>query len=236
MPAKPVRIKKRNRPDGLSLEQYKGYEKWSCRRWAWEFLRRDQDFIQACALVDANKRTEREVASEFLLLKFKHCNKKYRTKTTPAPRYAVNSISKWANINNPEATDSNIRCSSVLQPGQVLLKFDLNHEFLVKGSLAAQLRVAKTTLFKTLENISTERSEKPPKQMKPQREIFINVIRNLDAAAAQDTIVRGMAALEPAKFSMLDSAESNKLADRMLITAKKYAKRAYLSLVVKASD
>jgi hypothetical protein len=236
MPAKPVRIKKRNRPDGLSIEQYKGYEKWSCRRWAWEFLRRDEDFIRACALVDLNKRTEQDVAAEFQLLTFKHCNKKFQTKTTPAPRYAVNSVKKWANIKGPETEDSNIRCSSVLQSGQVLLKFDLNHEFLVNGSLNAQLRVAKATLLKTLETISTVRNEKPPKKMKPQREIFVSVIRKLDAAAAQDTIVGGLATLEPAKFSILNSAESNKLADKMMRTARKYAKSAYLSLVVRASN
>ena len=67
MPTKRVKITKGNRPDGLSIARYKGHETWSYRRWAWEFLRRDDDFIRACAAVDHNEGTEPEVAKEFHL-------------------------------------------------------------------------------------------------------------------------------------------------------------------------
>ncbi len=54
---------KTNRPDGLSIDRYKGHEKWSYRRWAWEFLRRNKDFIKACEALDRKEGTEEEIAT-----------------------------------------------------------------------------------------------------------------------------------------------------------------------------
>ena len=72
MSEKKVESKKAKRPDGLSLDRYKGHEKWSYRRWAWEFLRRNEDFIAACDALNRNEKTEIEIAEEFHLADFKH--------------------------------------------------------------------------------------------------------------------------------------------------------------------
>ena len=38
-------MKKRNFPDGTKIAQYGKYTLWTPRRWAWEFLCRNKDFI-----------------------------------------------------------------------------------------------------------------------------------------------------------------------------------------------
>lgn len=45
--------KKRPWPDGTDLDFYMklNVHKWSYRRWAWEFLRRNRKFIEACKSV-----------------------------------------------------------------------------------------------------------------------------------------------------------------------------------------
>lgn len=232
MPAKQVKIKKGNRPDGLSLDRYKGHETWSYRRWAWEFLRRDDDFIRACAAVDSNERTQRDVAKEFHLLHFKHCNMGFKSKKSPAPSYTVQAIKKWANLKCGETKELQVRLKAELAPGQVLLRFDLNQEFIVGGSLDAQLRVAKRTLEKTLTAYVEATKKKPAPKKKPERKIFLELLRRLDAVAGHDVGSRGLAALQPVDFLELESTGSSKRTDSLMRTPREYAKRVYLSLAI----
>lgn len=232
MPTKQVKIKKGNRPDGLSVDRYKGHETWSYRRWAWEFLRRDDDFIRACAAVDRNERTEPEVAKEFHLSKFKHCNMGFNSKKSPAPRYTIQAIKKWANLKSGETKEPQVRLKVELEPGQVLLRFDLNQEFIVGGSLDAQLRVAKRTLEKTLTAYVEAAKKKPAPKKKPERKSFLELLRRLDVVAGHDVGSHGLAALQPDDFLELESTGSSKKADSLMRTPREYAKRVYLSLAI----
>lgn len=232
MPTKPVKIKKGNRPDGLSLERYKGHETWSYRRWAWEFLRRDDDFIRACAAVDNNERTERDVAKEFHLSKFKHCNMGFKSKKSPAPTYTVETIKKWARLKHSETKAPQVRLKAELEPGQVLLRFDLNQEFIVGGSLDAQLRAAKSTLKESLATYAEATKKKPAPKKKPERKSFLELLRRLDAVAGNDVGVQGLAALQPDDFLELESDERSTKVDSLMRTPRKYAKRVFLSLAI----
>jgi hypothetical protein len=236
VPTKKVKIQKGNRPDGLSVDRYKGHETWSYRRWAWEFLRRDDDFIRACAAVDRNERTEPDVAKEFHLSKFKHCNMGFKSKKSPAPRYTVQAIKKWANVNNSETNSSQVRLKAELEPGQVLLRFDLNQELIVGGSLDAQLRVAKRTLEKTLTAYLEAAKKKRAPKKKPERKSFLELLRRLDAVAGHDYGAHGLAVLQPDDFLDLDSTGSSKKMDSLMRTPREYAKRVYLSLAIHTSQ
>ncbi len=236
MPTKPVKIKKGNRPDGLSLDRYKGHESWSYRRWAWEFLRRDNEFIRACAAVDNKARDEHDVAKEFHLLNFKHCNMGFKSKKSPAPNYTVQAIMKWANVKNNETNSSQVRLKAELEPGQVLLRFDLNQELIVGGSLDAQLRVAKRTLEKTLTAYLEATKKKRAPKKKPERKSFLELLRRLDAVAGHDFGAHGLAALQPDDFLELDSTGSSKKMDSLMRTPREYAKRVYLSLAIHTSQ
>ena len=235
MPVKPVKIKKGNRPDGLSLERYKGHETWSYRRWAWEFLRRDDDFIRACAAVDTKAREEQDVAKEFHLLNFKHCNMGFKSKKSPAPSYTVQVIKKWANLKNSEANSSQIRLKAELEPGQVLLRFDLNQEFIVGGSLDAQLRVAKRALEKTLTAYVEATKKKRAPKKKPERKSFLELLRRLDAVAGHDVGAQGLATLYPDDFLELESDDRSKKTASLMRAPREYAKRIFLSLAIHTS-
>lgn len=72
------------RPDGMSMESYKGWETWERNRWAWEFLRRNSSFQAGCDNAsslrvyygendpDAVEMEELSVAFRFGLSRFKH--------------------------------------------------------------------------------------------------------------------------------------------------------------------
>lgn len=62
----------KRRPSGENLEDYDGHDRWSYRRWAWEFLRRNDQFIGACrALEDGDEPRRDEIAKQVGLKKFK---------------------------------------------------------------------------------------------------------------------------------------------------------------------
>lgn len=235
MSARQVKMKKRNRPDGLSLDRYKGHENWSYRRWAWEFLRRDEEFIRACAAVDRKDRSEEDVAREFHLVKFKHCNMSFDSKKSPVPSYTTQTVKKWVILKNDEPKTAHIGVNPGLQPGQVLLRFDLNQEFIVGGSLEAQLRVAKSSLKSALATYSEAIGKKPAPTKRPERTSFLELLRRLDAVAAHDVSVQGLVALQPDAFRDLESDQRSKKAASLMRTPKEYAKKAYLTLAIYAS-
>lgn len=79
--------KKRKRPDGTDIERYAGCEKWSYRRWAWAFLRRNEHFQAACKAADASGKDEDKaiVAAEYGLKRYKS----YRERMLQVERIAV---------------------------------------------------------------------------------------------------------------------------------------------------
>jgi hypothetical protein len=240
MAEKLPKIIKPKRPNGLSLDRYKGNEKWSYRRWAWEFLRRNDEFIRACDALD-NKRpdervaAEKEIAKKFHLSVFKHCNKGYRSKESPRPKFAVRAIKKIEKLDADNSSTQPSKRTAEISAGQVWLRFDLNHEFIVDGSLDAQLRVAKRSLKTALAEYSEAKGEKPAQVKKPERKIFLELLRRLDAVAGHHVGVQGLAALQPDEFDDLGSAERSKKANRLMQAPREYAKKVYLTLAICAS-
>lgn len=223
-------IKRPKRPDGISIDRYKGNEKWSYRRWAWEFLRRNDEFIAACDAVDRKEKTEAEVAQEFFLLQFKHCNRGYKSKVSPPPKFIVRTISKKTNLTTIRMDEKPSVKSVEISGGQVWLRFDLNHEFVVRGSLDAQIRVAKRSLHLVLDEYAGIINKKLPSKRKPERAAFLDLLRRLDAISGSEVKWKGLAALYPEKFSDLDSDQRSKVTDSLIRSARLHAKETYLTL------
>ena len=229
---KPGELKKTNRPDGLLVERYKGHENWSYRKWAWQFLRRDRDFIRACEAVDGKVREAAEVAKEFHLSSFKHYRMGFASEGNPAPRFLVRTIRSVKHLVNINLEDPNIAFRTRLRLGEIWIKFDLNHEYIVGGSIKAQLRVAKTVLKKSMQEYSESQKRSPKKVRRPQAKIFLHLLRSLDAEASHGSLVEGMCRLYPEKFEGLESDQKSKEAASLMRTAREYSKEVYLSLAV----
>ena len=225
-------IRKTNRPTGLELDRYKGHENWSYRRWAWEFLRRDVDFIKACEAVDRKEREVIAVAAEFHLSQFKHYKKGFKSKSEVAPKFSARTIQSIKNIEGVDPENRTIAIRTRLQPGQVLLIFNINHECIVHGSIKAQLRVAKKVLNDSFSAYTRNQNRGAKKENRPQMKNLVDLLRNLDAEASHETLIQGMERLHPEKFASLESEEKSKEAWKLMRTARKYAKEVYLSLAV----
>lgn len=138
----------KKRPDGADAGRYKDLEKWSYRKWAWEFLRRNSEFIAECKRVhngsDAKKQA---VAEQFGLKKFKIYSEKYNG-ASGTPRFSMGAISSWTNLDCDNAEDR--RVAIRLGHGQVLVRFDLAPVIQDVKALDRQLRLAEQRIKRRL--------------------------------------------------------------------------------------
>ena len=90
---------KKKRPDGTDVERYIGMEKWSYRRWAWEFLRRNEQFLAACKRANSAESNDEKakVAAEFGLKRYKPYTESF-TGASGKPLFAAGSISSWSQL------------------------------------------------------------------------------------------------------------------------------------------
>ncbi|WP_186110798.1 transcriptional regulator domain-containing protein [Burkholderia gladioli] len=142
------------RSSGKDVMRYTGYETWSYRRWAWEFLRRNGDFIQACAnLPDATDEgrsvCEAEVSRRFHLKKFKHCDDPYGRKLP-----VFNEIVYW----RAENGRSERKLKVALRQDQLLVRFELEPALHARKALNVQLDQVRRVLENQLEELANERN------------------------------------------------------------------------------
>lgn len=105
------------RPNGIERDRYFGCERWSYRRWAWEFLRRNEGFIAACDRVDDGALdSQQEIADRFGLRDFKHYKENYSSEVSRTPRFAGASIRRWGNA---RSIQNDRTVTTVLEKGQV---------------------------------------------------------------------------------------------------------------------
>lgn len=65
------------RGDNPYAAQYLGWSAWTPGRWAWEFLRRNDEFQKACQRDDLNKAQREQIAEKFHLVRFKDYRESY---------------------------------------------------------------------------------------------------------------------------------------------------------------
>jgi hypothetical protein len=110
----------------------------------------------------------------------------------------------------------------------------LKQEFLVSGSLKAQIRVAEHSLHQALSEYTAITGGTPAAIKKPQRNNFLPALRRLDAVQAHKGNVQGLMALHPALFDRNDSVQRTDQSESLMRTLHKYAEDVYLTLAIRA--
>jgi hypothetical protein len=142
----------RGKRDGENMAVYKGHEKWSHRRWAWEFLQRNDNFRKKCdAAESTNRRNRKEIALEFGLLNFKHYKEHYLD--GDKPRFLLST-----RIYRTAGTSK--RYEITLRPTEIMLRFDLSYAAKDQKILRAQIRRAQRIIEKNVTEIRSSKSLK----------------------------------------------------------------------------
>ena len=190
-------------PDGKNLADYHGHRKWSSKRWAWEFLRRNPTFIDACdelaAFADAEKKEARRlVALLFGLDRFKPYSEDYGT--GKPPKFEAADIYVYCNVDQDEPKTVPL---TALAKGEVVIRFNLWPSVADERALRAQLkragaelRAKRRSLLSAQsvgstrpESVSEEGTPPAPIETAGQRHIYIRHLRILDLLRTQSTIV-----------------------------------------------
>lgn len=183
-PSASQKLRTKPRPDGTDISKYPNMQNWTYRRWAWEFLRRNVKFINACDVVRSKGDKEKQkVAEDYGLRQYKDYKESYYG-GMGMPKFSIGSITSWSAINEKQKKKrlSNIKLSF----GQVLIRFDLNHAFQDKKALDKQLRLARQRLEAVIEEVSKIKGI----AAKPQSSKWRNLrdyIRVLDCRASKRT-------------------------------------------------
>ena len=215
-----------NRPTGEDVARYKKMDKWTYKKWAWEFLRRNPDYIADCKKVVSAFDDEKDaIARKYGLKKFKYNREGYR-EGVGRPKFDRGSMGFIPNLNE----DATITRKINIAPGKVLVQFDLVTAFCDKKALNKQIRRTENMLdiykkqlpAKLIEQINVQK----PKVMN-----FGIYIRLLDALAANKTTEECADLIFPNEKYEKPSFKNKKVRDKIK-SAKSYAldKYRYLSI------
>ena len=220
-----TKIKKR--PDGIDTSRYQGLVNWSYKKWAWEFLRRNSDFISECKRVRNSTCEEKnEVALKFGLRKFKDFNEGYSS-GSGQPQFSIGSIKSWSNIDSDKGASTSLNIK--LSPGQMLIKFNLNDILEDKKAYAKQLRLAEN-LIKNKLSVYAESLNKKEIEHKPQPSKYGLYIRILDYLAHKKTYVECAQLIHSERLKDLAKEDLHELVSNHIKAARKLAKTGYLYL------
>jgi hypothetical protein len=117
------------------------------RRWAWEFLRRNDAFIAACDEIAAlpgesdRKAAQRAVAAKFGLNRFKPYTQEYAD--DKPPKFTVSGIYVYANTSQDEPKEVPL---TALKKGEVVVQFNLMPSVEDERAMLAQLKQARVEL------------------------------------------------------------------------------------------
>ncbi|MEI7614501.1 MAG: hypothetical protein WCK63_16495 [Betaproteobacteria bacterium] len=185
LPGQPIPRKTRDRPDGTDIGRYRGYENWAYHRWAWEFLRRNEKFIEACSTIstESSEKKKLEIANQFGLKKYKSWKEGYRAASNK-PIFSIVSISSWSNIDTEPQEEQFAEID--LKSGQVLIRFDVASAIGNPMILDEQLRKAAIRLRKQLAAFKTLLGiQLPPHRSRVSK--FLEFLRVLDCSASGKT-------------------------------------------------
>lgn len=219
---------KKKRPDGLDESRYKNINEWTYHQWAWEFLRRNAKYINACKRVRLGSEEEKQsVANEFGLKKYKDYTEAY-IGATGKPNFSIGSITSWSNLN---AEPKQVRNKAVkIEYGQIVIRFDLGQAIQDKNALAKQLRLAEQKLSKGLAEFESQTQQKAiPREFRAT--LLGKYLRILDCLANK------MSHYETAKIIFPSHVKNNRdvLLEKIkpnIKSAREIAAKKYLSLSV----
>lgn len=187
-------------PSGLNISDYSEAEAWSNRRWAWEFLRRNEDFQQFCHGAEralySRKEIKTKLAVSFGLLKFKH----YRDNYQPSrPKFSSAQVILWSDTKcKPYSERRTLKI--LLAPGEIIFRVSLRdalHSKKRKSLLGSIARLLK----KKAEDWGGNNNTKPSQSN--QRGDLLPLLRILDLVPYVNTLPKSQRITRTLIFSML---------------------------------
>ena len=195
--AAPAAKPKRPWPSGEDLAQYEGHEEWPPRRWAWEFLRRNDRFRSACRSVKPKDiQGQKKIAQEFGLREFKDYRNHFG-KGRRRPKFQVNHIGYTSNA---DSTSKRTIDSRTLLPGQVIVRFDLASMCWDTKAIEPQLRVARKVIEEQLAIYAKAQfgDDHVIQDRRPKSDLLIRHLRTLDLLRKKMSIPEIIGKLYPA--------------------------------------
>ncbi|MBX3618633.1 MAG: hypothetical protein KF891_01375 [Rhizobacter sp.] len=207
------------RPKGTYVADYAGYQSWSYQRWAWEFLRRNEGFIEACdAVAEDDLARQVEIAAAYKLKRFRHYGWEFQGTKAAKPRFLPSDVSFW--VFKGEHPTHHPKLS--MQNGQIFVRFDLAQAILDSGAIEAQLRKAHRVLNNQFKKYIQSAGIKPPRAHKPRKDDYLRLIRLLDLLDAD-----GRKATHSLKASALRAVNNDDPAAATLTVSEVLARYRY---------
>jgi len=226
----------KKQPDGTMLDRYARYKLWSYRRWAWEFLRRNEEFQADCkALANFDGDIEEEksrIAAKFGLKQFKHYNE-HITKDTPL-RFSATTFLFLSNLT--AGKEEKATRHILIRPGEVAVRFDLSAMLDNTWGLGSQIRQVEVSLRKIIASIKLPQIEKQNSQKiveRVQREKLLEYLRMLDHRQSGATQLECWALVKGEGSPDRRNSEERSNARIKLNQAKFYAEHGYRYLAVR---
>lgn len=159
----------------MSDAEYPGYKKWSFKRWAWEFLRRNRDYIAACKRIGDDEAQKAAIATQFGLKRFKPYREPH-IGASGRPLFLGAAVSFLSNVE--VAADRRMKVT--LRDGEVLIRFNLSATINDPDSIDAQLRSAAVVIRKHQKAYLARLGRSEPKGTRAKQMWFLRSLKLLD--------------------------------------------------------
>jgi hypothetical protein len=173
----------------LDHRAYEGHEEWTNKRWAWEFLRRNEKFKEACDGLGNNDTRAKQlsIARKFRLTGFKHYSDPYESDdgTFVAPAFRSKAVVPIKPRRNKERQWAQ---QITILPGQIAIRFDLGLAVQDDLILKAQLKSATAILQRQLVKWREAKGLPPKKEGRNRKRAkLLEQLKILDALTIEAT-------------------------------------------------
>lgn len=178
-------------PTGDNLDEYIDWQAWSNVRWAWEFLRRNQEYAELCNMVKNGsidvKKCKRIVKRKFGLLDFKDCFEPFDMSASfKPPRFVSAKVASFSRVTRKQEKAHLLVSKIRISRGEVLIRFDVTQIDTLR-SLKGQIAAA-TELLKLRENQWLKRKEVERGKGQRNNYYLLSLLRLLDFDKTRKTV------------------------------------------------
>lgn len=216
------------RPNGLDINNYEGYENWTPKQWAWEFLRRNTLYAGVCRELELDP-SEKEAAlsaKQFGLLKLKPPYESYASISSQPPKFLVDHVrTVIARDDSPRAV------KWILQNGEIALRVDLVDALRNRQCLEAKLKAIEAVIKKQLLVLESKKQLVGVRRRIKDHGDWLALIRLLDAAAAKKQ-TEAASILFESKMNEMDESKQRKFIHGQYRRAKNLAETGYRHVVI----
>lgn len=164
------------RPNWQDKSSYPDHKDWSFSNWAWEFLRRNEDFQRQCISAEnASAAKQLQVAKQFGLQDLKDFREDFFTSNVPEWLSVLPGVLSRATKKGGKLGERSI------PHGQVVMSFDLAQMLNNRPTLDAQVYNAGFYLNECLKEYAALQG-KSPRSPRPQKAKLFKYLRVYDAA------------------------------------------------------